>query len=69
MVNANEFYFWLRGFAEQVPYPTPEQWTAIRTQLMQTKPVEAQIIQVPMSNPIPGLPTGNCTGCGGKSNH
>jgi hypothetical protein len=66
-MDANQLFFYLRGFAENVATPTEAQWSALRTQILQTKPVEAQIIQVPMANPIQGLPAGDCTGCGGKS--
>lgn len=50
-MNANELLFYLRGFTELVDTPSGAQWTALRNEVLRAKPVEAQLIPVPVSNP------------------
>lgn len=50
-MNANELLFYLRGFTELVDSPSNAQWTALRNEILRAKPVESQLIPIPMSNP------------------
>jgi len=59
-MDANQLFFWMRGFFEQVTEPSPAQITALRNEVLRAKPVENQIIPVTVQNPISG--TGDC-GC------
>jgi len=64
-MNANELLFWLRGYAELGNGPPDlKAWNSIMIELFNARSVEAEIVQVPMVNPIPGKP---CGGCGGTT--
>lgn len=59
-MDANQLFFWLRGFAELNPnVPDAAQWAAIRQELLQAQPVKPEVIQIPMNNPKDG-PPGDC---------
>lgn len=62
-MDANQLLYYLRGLFEHVTFPTEEQIRSIRTQILMTKPVEAQLIPVEVRNPI-GSPSGKHGGCG-----
>ena len=41
-MDANQLFFYLRGFFELVPTPTEAQILAIRAEILQAKPVETK---------------------------
>lgn len=60
-MNANELFFYLRGFFENITQPTEAQISAIRTEVLRTKPVEPQLIPVEVVNPTTRIAkTGDC---------
>lgn len=61
-MNANELLFYLRGFTELVASPSGDQWNALRNEILRAKPVEAQLIPVPVSN-VSDTPHKPCGGC------
>jgi hypothetical protein len=65
-MDANQLLFFLRGFFEHVGEPTLAQINGLRTQILQAKPVTAEIIPVEIVNPIKRVASagGGC-GCGG----
>lgn len=50
-MNANELFFYLRGFFENVSEPSVPQIQALRNEILRTKPVEPQLIPVEVVNP------------------
>lgn len=64
-MDANQFFFWLRGFAEITGQtPTDKQWEHIRTELFQTTPTKP--LNIPVMS-YPGNNSGGCSGCAEKS--
>lgn len=66
-MNANELLHYLRGFFELVAEPSKEQMIAIRNEVLNARPVEAQLIPVEVRNPIHTLTTTGTGGCGCKN--
>ena len=67
-MDSNQLLHYLRGFFELVAEPTPEQIRALRVEILQAKPVTAEIIPVEVANPMrraagPSTGHGDC-GCG-----
>ncbi len=62
-MDANQLLFYLRGFFELVPEPTPDQVRSLRNEVLRAETVKAQVIPIEMKNPIAGTP-GGC-GCKG----
>jgi len=46
-VNANELLFYLRGFAELVATPSEAQWSALRNEILQAKPISLPNLVLP----------------------
>jgi hypothetical protein len=51
-MDSNQLLHYLRGFFELVAEPTPEQIRALRVEILQAKPVTAEIIPVEVANPM-----------------
>lgn len=65
-MDANQLLFYLRGFFELVPDPTPDQVRSIRTEVLRAEIVKSQLVPIEVQNPISGAPkSGNC-GCKGN---
>lgn len=69
-MDANQLLYYLRGFFEHVAEPTLAQINSIRMEILQAKPVVAEIIPVEVVNPmkrVSGASSGGCGGCGDKT--
>lgn len=68
-MDANQLLYYLRGFFENVSDPTTPQLNSIRMEVLQAKPVTAEIIPVEVVNPMKRVSGagGGCGGCGDKS--
>lgn len=60
-MDSNQLLFYMRGFFELVPDPTPDQIRSIRTEVLRAETIKPQIVPIDMQNPI----SGDC-GCKGK---
>lgn len=65
-MDANQLLFYLRGFFELVPDPTPDQVRSIRNEVLRAEGVKTQLVPIEVQNPILDTPKSGGCGCKGK---